>query len=293
MAERSSDKPQLVASRRRTLAATLAAAAALPAFIAPKRASAQQKAGSTWDQIHSSGKVRMGIFNFPPYYSRDPKTGKWQGALVDMGEDIAKNLKVAMEPVEIGGWDEVVLSLQSNKIDFHLGLQATPVRATAIYFAGPIYWIQWVAVNRNGFTAKTWADYNKPSVKVAVQTGSSDALILLLKAPKATRVQLESLSQIVLAVSSGRADAFTTTVLASLVAKTKNPGLGEFVTPTPRVALPGYGGIRMEEDLRFQEFLNRWSEWNNMLGYNEQRMRNSLVELGIKEIPPGISFQAS
>jgi polar amino acid transport system substrate-binding protein len=140
---------------------------------------------------------------------------------------------------------------------------------------------------------RTWADYNNPNVKVAVQTGSSDALILQLKAPKATRVQLEALSEIVLAVSSGRADAFTTTVLASLVAKTKNPGLGDFVTPTPRVALPGYAGIRMEDDLRFQEFLNRWAEWNNLLGYNEQRMRSSLIELGIKEIPPGVSFEQS
>jgi polar amino acid transport system substrate-binding protein len=290
MAKQYSDQPQLVA-RRRTLAAGLAAAAAIPAFVAaPKRAKAAQSDPSTWEQIKSAGKVRMGTFNFPPYYSRDRKTGKWQGALIDMGEDIAKNLKANLDLVEIGGWDEVVLSLQSNKIDFHLGLQATPLRATAIYFAGPIYWIQWVAVNRPGFEAKTWADYDKPNVKVAVQTGSSDALILQLKAPKVTRVQLETLSEIVLAVSSGRADAFTTTVLASLVAKTKNPGLGEFVTPTPRVALPGYAGIRMEDDLRFQEFLNRWAEWNNLLGYNEQRMRSSLVELGIKEIPPGVSF---
>jgi polar amino acid transport system substrate-binding protein len=289
MAKQDSDHPPVIA-RRRTLAATLAAAAAVPALAAPRIATAQQKSESTWDQIKRSGKVRMGIFNFPPYYSRDRKTGKWQGALVDMGEDIAKSLKATMEPVEIGGWDEVVLSLQSNKIDFHLGLQATPLRATAIYFAGPIYWIQWVTVNNPRFHGKTWADYDNPNVKVAVQTGSSDAVVLQLKAPKATRIQLEGLSEIVLAVSSGRADAFTTTVLASLVAKTKNPGLGDFVTPTPRVALPGYGGIRMEEDLRFQEFLNRWAEWNNLLGYNEQRMRNSLGELGIEKIPPGISF---
>ena len=44
-------------------------------------------------------------------------------------------------------------------------------------------------------------------------------------------------AQVALAVSSGRADAFTTTVLASMVMKTKNPGLGDFVNPTPRIAL--------------------------------------------------------
>ena len=284
-----SGRPPAVA-RRRTLAAGLAAAAALPALAAPGLVRAQQKGGSTWEQIHSSGTMRMGVFDFPPYYSRGKAAGEWKGALIDMGQDMAKTLNVKFEPVVIGGWDEVILSLQANKIDLHLGMQATPQRATAIHFAGPIYWIQWVAINNNDFHAATWADYNKPSVKVAVMTGSADVVVLKMRAPEATPIQLESLAQIVLAVSSGRADAFTTTVLASMVAKTKNPGLGDFVTPTPRTALPGYAGLRMDEDVRFQEFLNRWAEWNNELGYNEARMRNSLVELGINEVPPGVSF---
>jgi polar amino acid transport system substrate-binding protein len=292
MGTKASDRPPLAVNRR-SLAAALSAAAALPALAASGAAWAQPGGSSTWEQIRSSGKLRMGIFDFPPYYSRNRANGQWQGALVDMGKDIAKTLRVTFEPVLIGGWDEVVLSLQSNKIDFHLGLQATPQRSAAIYFAGPIYWIQWVAVNNPQFHATTWADYNKPSVKIAVQTGSADILVLQLRAPKATRIELETLAQIVLAVSSGRADAFTTTVLASLVAKTKNPGLGEFVTPTPRVALPGYAGLRMEEDVRFQEFLNRWAEWNNLLGFNERRMRDSLSELGINKIPPGVSFSQS
>jgi polar amino acid transport system substrate-binding protein len=288
MSSKNSGRPAFVADRRSLAAGLAAAAAAMPALAAP--AVAQQASGSTWEQIKSSGKVRMGVFDFPPYYYRDKASGEWKGALVEMGQDIAKTLKVTFEPVLIGGWDEVVLSIQSNKIDFHPGLQATPVRATAIYFAGPIYWIQWVAVNNPNFHGKTWADYNDPKVKLACQTGSSDALIAQLMAPKATRIQLQTLSEIILAVSSGRADAFTTTVLASMVAKQKNPGLGDFVTPTPRVALPGYAGLRQEPDLRWQQFLDRWSEWNNMLGYNENRMRGSLSALGITQIPPGISF---
>ena len=59
-----------------------------------------------------------------------------------------------------------------------------------------------------------------------------------------------------------------------MVAKVKNPGLGDFVNPTPRVALPGYIGMRLEDDQRFQKFLNRWAEWNIMLGYNETRMKD-------------------
>ncbi|MCC6471135.1 MAG: transporter substrate-binding domain-containing protein [Alphaproteobacteria bacterium] len=275
----------------RTIRAALAAvAAAVLAFGVTTAADAQQKTESTWDQIKRTGKVRMGVFDYPPYYVRDKASGEWKGAMVEMGQDIAKELDVKFEAVEVGGWGEVVLALQSNKIDFHPALQATPKRATSIDFAGPIYWIEWVTVNNPKFKGKTWADYNKPEVKVAVMTGSADEVILRKMAPKATRVEMKELSQIILAVSSGRADAFTTTVLSSMIAKSKNPDLGEFVNPEPRVALPGYIGLRMEEDNRWQKFLDRWAEWNILLGYNEQRLLGSLGTAGITEIPPTVSF---
>ena len=65
--------------------------------------------------------------------------------------------------------------------------------------------------------------------------------------------------------------------------KVKNPGLGDFVNPTPRIALPGYIGMRLEDDSRWQKFLNRWAEWNIGLGLNETRMREALKTLGIDD----------
>jgi polar amino acid transport system substrate-binding protein len=171
----------------------------------------------------------------------------------------------------------------------NFALQATPLRATAIDFAGPIYWIEWVTVNNPNFKGRVWADYNKEGVKVAVMTGTSDELLLRKMAPKATRVEFKSAAEIALAVSSGRADAFTTTVLNSMVAKAKNPGLGDFVNPTSRVALPGYIGLRLEDDQRWQKFLNRWAEWNILLGHNEARMKAALAREGL-EIPSTVSF---
>jgi len=275
---------------RRDIAAFGVGAAALAVAGAAVPARAQTKNESTWDLIKRTGKVRMGIFDYPPYFLRDKASGEWVGAMVEMGKDIAKELKVTYEPVEVGGFAEAVLSLQAGKVDMNFGLQATPLRATSIDFAGPIYWIEWVTVNNPKFHGKVWADYNKPEVKVAVMQGTSDELLLRKIAPNATRVEFKEISQVILAVSSGRADAFTTTVLASMVAKVKNPGLGDFVNPTPRIALPGYIGMRLEDDARWQKFLNRWAEWNVMLGYNEARMKASLKTLGIDEIPSTVSF---
>ncbi|MBL6616128.1 MAG: transporter substrate-binding domain-containing protein [Reyranella sp.] len=274
--------------RRDVASATAIAAATVVATSLPARA--QPKNESTWELIKRTGKVRMGVFEYPPYFLRDKASGEWVGAMVEMGKDIAKELKVEYVPVEVGGFAEAVLSLQAGKVDMNFGLQATPLRATAIDFAGPTYWIEWVTVNNPKFHGKVWADYNKPDVKVAVMTGTSDSLLLSKMAPKATKIEMQDIAQVALAVSSGRADAFTTTVLASMVMKLKNPGLGDFVNPTPRVALPGYIGLRLEEDQRWSKFLNRWAEWNILLGHNEARMKASLKTLGIDEIPSTVSF---
>jgi polar amino acid transport system substrate-binding protein len=120
-------------------------------------------------------------------------------------------------------------------------------------------------------------------------TGTSDELLLRKMAPKATRVEFKLIADVALAVSSGRADAFTTTVLASMVMKQKNPALGDFMNPKPRVALPGYIGLRLEDDQRWQKFLDRWSEWNILLGHNERRMREALAKDGL-EVPSTVSF---
>ncbi len=250
-------------------------------------------AESTWERIKGKNEVRMAVFNYPPYFVKDLQSGKWGGGLVEMGRDLAKELKVDFKPVEVGGWSELVLAISTGKVDFAAGMQATPVRATAIDFAGPIYWIEWVAVNSKDFKGgSNWSDYNNPDVKMAVMTGTSDQLLLEINAPKAQQVHFKELSQMILAVSSGRADAFTTTVLSSMIAKEKNPGLGVFNSPKPRTALPGYLGIRSEMDPRFKNFLNWWAEWNNKLGHNERRMKESMLEYsGISEIPESVSFK--
>ena len=224
-------------------------------------------AQSTWEQVRSSGELKFAVFNYPPYFVKDKATNEWGGALVEMVKDVAKEMTVDLNMVEVGGWSELVLAISTGKVDMAAGMQATPVRATAIDFAGPIYWIEWVTVNRQGFEGKDWSDYNNPDVKVAVMTGTSDQLLLEKWAPKATQVQFKGVvPDHPLAVSSGRADAFTTTVLSSMIAKEKNPGLGTFNNPKPRAALPGYFGIRSEADPTFKNFLNWWAEWNNLLG---------------------------
>ena len=80
--------------RRRDIASVAAVAAATTAIVAAATtpARAQAKTESTWDLIKRTGKVRMGVFEYPPYFLRDKASGEWIGAMVEMGKDIAKEL---------------------------------------------------------------------------------------------------------------------------------------------------------------------------------------------------------
>jgi polar amino acid transport system substrate-binding protein len=258
--------------------AVMLSLAALPAW-----------AESTWDQIKRTGQLRYGAIDYPPNWFRDKTTGKWQGFLVEVAEDIAKEMGVKAVPVETT-WATCVLDLQSNKIDMQAGLQATPKRALAIDFAGPAYYLYWYAINHEGFKAKNWADYNKPQVKVAAMLGSADVTILQKVAPRATRVELADLSSVALAVTSGRADAMVTAVFGALVAKNRNPGLGDFVLPNPTVYLPSYIGIRREDNNAFRKFLQAWAEWNELLGYTDARIRKYLKAAGATVVPDNVRF---
>jgi polar amino acid transport system substrate-binding protein len=275
----------------RALAALIAVAAFV--FVLSADVSHAQQSESTWDQIKRTGKLREGVIDYPPYWYRDKKTGKWVGAMVEMAQDIAKTLHVELENVDVGGWGNMVLALNSNKIDMQIGLFATPQRAMAIDFAGPAYALGETTINSKKFTGGSeWADYNKPDIKLAVITGSADEQIAIARAPKAQRVRLQGLSDVVLAVTSGRADALVTTVMTTVVEKERNPNLGELKFPEPHVAMPGYIGLRMEQNSRFRKFLQRWCEWNVNLGYNEERFRRHLASVGVKEIPKSVTFSS-
>ena len=116
------------------LVSIIAAIAVAMTLVSATRAAAE----STWDQIKRTGQLRYGAIDYPPNWYRDKTTGKWTGFLVEVVEDVAKEMGVEAVPVETT-WATCVLDLQSNKTDVQFGLQATPKRALVIDFAGPAY----------------------------------------------------------------------------------------------------------------------------------------------------------
>ncbi len=251
------------------------------------------EAPSIWSDVMAAKKlVACVVPAYQPYSWKD-KDGAWQGFAVEMARDVAKDLHV--EPVFIEtSFKTVVLDLQSAKCHVFFGFNATPERALAIDFAGPLYTLGFLALDRKGWKApgNGWADLNKPDDRVCYSMGNSSEQQIKRFAPKSTQVALGQSDDCVLAILSGRVDTYIDGVMGILGAKQKNPDLGQVRMLTPQYALPSYAGMRLDSDGRFQKFLQRWSEYNRANGNITQWLLHSMASVGIdvSTLPPEIQF---
>jgi polar amino acid transport system substrate-binding protein len=255
-------------------------------------ATAAAQPTSTWNDIMSTKKLVTCIVPAYQPYSWKDKDGNWQGFTVEMAKDVAKSLHVTSEFVETS-FATVVLDLQSAKCHDFFGFNATPERALAIDFAGPLYVLGFGALDRKGWTAPGdhWADLNDSLIRVCYSMGNSSEQQIKRFAPKATLVALAKSDDCVLALLSGRVDRYVDGIMASLGALTKNPQLGPVHMMTPSYALPSYAGMRLD-DGRFQKFLQRWTEYNRANGNITAWLTASMASIGIdaSKIPAGVEF---
>jgi polar amino acid transport system substrate-binding protein len=247
---------------------------------------------SAWNEIMASKKLTACVVpSYQPYSARDA-AGNWSGFAVEMAKDVASSLHVELEYVETS-FKTVVLDLQSGKCNVFFGFNATPERALAIDFAGPLYTLGFAAIDRAGFAPKgdRWADLNDPSIRVCYNVGNSSEQQIKRFAPKSTQVALPKTDDCVLAILSNRADRYIDGVMGALGARAKNPKLGKLHLMTPNYALPSYAGVRLD-DGRFQKFLQRWVEYNRGNGNINYWLTSSMESIGIKpdQIPPEVTF---
>jgi polar amino acid transport system substrate-binding protein len=264
--------------------ATLAAAAfAFALTTVPGTPSAQE---STWDRIKKTKTLNSGCILHVPYWYKKKGSDEWVGWAIEGTKQMTKDLEpvgVKKWQCEMTTWGTAALGIQSGKVDYLFAMQATPIRATAITFAGPLYNHGFMTVNNKNFKARTWADYDKPSVKIAVIGGTSTAMVRRFVAPRATAVELPKAAEVPLSVIAGRADAMITTVINGVVAKQKNPDMGDFVIPTPLFSFPAYVGVANEPDKRFRDFVHWWAEWYRLRGQVERWVKDGLIGIGISE----------
>ena len=137
---------------------TMAASAFAFAFATvPSTSSAQEC--RTWDGIKRTKTLNSGCILHIPYWYQKKGSTEWVGWAIEGTKQMTKDL----EPVgvknwqcEMTTWGTAALGIQSGKVDYLFAMQATPIRATAITFAGPLYNHGLMTVNNKNFKARTW-----------------------------------------------------------------------------------------------------------------------------------------
>ena len=271
---------------RRRLGLSLAAVSIAP------RAFADTVAESTFDRVRRTRLVRVGaVGGQAPYSVRDLASGEWRGFIPAFGRDLAKALDANVAFVETN-WGNAVLDLQADKIDIFFGLNPTPQRALAIDFTHPLFNNLFTLIARPGFRPATWDDLNAPSVRIALEIGTSYDQVISESCPNASFLRLKSNNEATLAVQAGKADCQVIVALLALSALKRNPGIGTLVVPRPLFTATTNAGLRREPDKTWRDFVDNWIDWNRGLGRMRRMVIDSLGLVGITEadIPPEVSF---
>ena len=263
-------------------ALALGSGAALTSALASP-AAAQAQADNTLDRIRADKVLRIAVLPGElPYFNKDLASGTWSGMCIEMANDIAKLLDVKLEYTE-STYGNSILDLQSNKIDLGFALNPTPQRALVVDFCGAVFHHPFGAMLKKGLEAKTWADINKPDVRIAVDVGSANEAVARRFAPNATIKSLKSRDEVMLEMSSGRVDCVVNALVLGLTAIAKNPNLGSYkILQTPSVAIPSSMAVRRESDKRWRDILSVWVDYNRGIGQMREWFVKGLALSGVK-----------
>ncbi len=253
-------------------------------------ASAQE---SKIDEIRKRGTLRMaGILNEDPYFSKDPRSGKWRGFAVEMARDIAKTIGVELEVVE-SSWGNSILDVQSGKVDLALALTALPKRALAIHFTSPTYYNSFVIISpKDRLKGKSWAELNDPANTFAVDLGSAQDNITKQYLPNAKVLRFKSRDEAIVAVATGKADALVNSVLNGMVMVKRNNALGAVYVPQPLLSSPSVIGLNYNTDATWKKSVSAWADFNRRVGNNQTWIVNGLApfDITLEDLPEGFDI---
>jgi polar amino acid transport system substrate-binding protein len=282
--------PMTSALSRRGLAGI---GAALLPIAAVSSAQAQGAGESTYDRVTRTKTLRIAALPGElPYFLKDITTGEWSGGAIDMAKDIAKFFNAQLVYVE-STYGNSVLDLQSNKIDLAFALNPTPARALAIGFTHPMIIHPFGCLAKHDLDPKTWADIDKPDIRIAYDIGSLHETVAKRFAPKAQLTGFKTRDDCTLALQSGRVDVHILAAILGLSTVGKNPSMGPYhLLTTPLVALPSALGIQRESDTRFADVINAWLDYNRGIGQIREWLLDGLALVGVKpdQVPAELTF---
>ncbi|MGV7213826.1 transporter substrate-binding domain-containing protein [Bradyrhizobium sp. UFLA05-112] len=240
-------------SRRNLLSLGAVGVAAVTVAASGTGAQAQSST-NTLQRIRDSGELKIGVAQGEPWFYKDARSNEWYGIGWGVGVALARDLGVKPVPVETT-WGNAVAGLQAGQFDVMFVLDATPQRALAIDFpVEPMFWYAQGLLVRDGLTAKSWAEFNKPEVRIGVVLGTSPDRDITTRLPNAQIERFPSGDETAAAFQAGRVDAISLfhPALVMLQARVKK---GTVVLPEPIRASSTSAGVRRDTDKTWRDWL--------------------------------------
>ena len=216
---------------------------ALLAFLFCGSASAQSSPISEARQaLAPTGKLRVAFLGTAPLHAvKDPASGELKGPAVDLGQELARRIGVAFEPVAYTSFPPVLAGAKSGEWDIAMmGISAE--REQIVDFTVPYMVVEFSYLVPVGSSISSLADVDKPGVRVAVLEKSSPDAYLSRTLRNAALVRLPTLADTVQSVQAGKADAAFATKATMLSQSAKLPGSrvleGEFGGEETAIAVP-------------------------------------------------------
>ena len=192
---------------------------------------------SVYDRVMQSGKIRCGYLVWPPQCIKDPNTKKLSGIGIEALELVAKKLGLSIEWVEEVTMGTMSEGLATGRYDLvPTGTWPNANRAKVVAFSRPLFYSPlYIYVRKGDKRFKNhWQAINSPKIKVATVDGGTVELIAendFPRAQKFTMPQLSDNAQLLLNVSTGKADV---TIAEQAVANRyieNNPNKIECINP--------------------------------------------------------------
>lgn len=184
------------------------------------------------ERVESSGEVRCGYVNNPPFTAIDPNTRAVSGIMVDITEKIGKTLGWKIAWSFETAYPVMAQDLEQGKFDvFCGGSWPVPHSEKRQWWLGPLFYSAVDAFARiddgrfgSDFNLK---DINSPAYKISVIDGVAVDRIRAMEFPEAAVVSLPNMSgygEMILQVVSGKADVVLIERETAYRYMTKNPG---------------------------------------------------------------------
>jgi polar amino acid transport system substrate-binding protein len=171
-----------------------------------------------------TGMLRVGLYlGSPLSLIKNPATGETNGVGFELGREFARRLGVPYEPVIHAQNGEVIAALKSGNVDI-LFTNATPARAKEIDFTQPYLEMDAGYLVPRGSPIASFADVDKPGVRVVVVEGSTSVVKLPGLLKNAEVMRTPNLNSGVELLTLGKADVFATNKTILFELSDKLPG---------------------------------------------------------------------